>query len=147
MTREQRDNSEPMSTADLAYGRAQSPTELSAFPPDSAKVREIESDAAPHDDRPRDAAESQAPLVTPDRGEAFSERWQSVQAEFVDEPQQAVKDADALVAEVIQVLATSFAEQRQGLEEQWSRGSEVSTEDLRQALMQYRSFFQRLLAA
>jgi hypothetical protein len=31
------------------------------------------------------------------------------------------------------------------LEEQWSRGQEASTEDLRQALKRYREFFQRLL--
>jgi serine phosphatase RsbU (regulator of sigma subunit) len=93
------------------------------------------------------ASASHTPLVPEERSAEYSQRWQAVQAEFVDEPQQAVKDADGLVAEVIQMLAKNFAEQRQGLEEQWSQGTEVSTEDLRQALMQYRSFFQRLLAA
>jgi hypothetical protein len=33
------------------------------------------------------------------------------------------------------------------LEQQWSRGQEASTEDLRVALMHYREFFDRLLAA
>jgi len=66
---------------------------------------------------------------------------------FVDEPQDCLKQADTLVAEVVQQLATRFADQRSGLEEKWSKGSEVSTEDLRQALRQYRSFFERLLAA
>jgi hypothetical protein len=120
------------STADLAYGR----------------TREA------RDDAPEKAAGtppagngSQAPLLTPERSSEYSSRWQDVQAEFVDEPQKAVKDADGLVAEVIQTLATSFAEQRRELEDHWKEGTEVSTEDLRQALMQYRSFFQRLLAA
>jgi hypothetical protein len=75
------------------------------------------------------------------------EKWRDIQANFVDQPREAVRDADTLVAEIIQTLTTSFADQRQGLEEKWSRGSEVSTEDLRKALQQYRSFFERLLAA
>jgi hypothetical protein len=32
------------------------------------------------------------------------------------------------------------------MEEQWSRGDDVSTEDLRVALQRYRSFFNRLLS-
>ena len=63
------------------------------------------------------------------------------------QPRETVSDADELVAEVIQSLASRFAEARQSLEEQWQSGSDVSTEDLRLAMQQYRSFFERLLAA
>ena len=42
-------------------------------------------------------------------------------------------------------IQTRFA--REQLEGQWSRGEDVSTEDLRVALQRYRSFFQRLLSA
>ena len=42
-------------------------------------------------------------------------------------------------------LAEVFAEERSRLEQQWDRGDNVSTEDLRIALQRYRSFFQRLL--
>jgi hypothetical protein len=38
------------------------------------------------------------------------------------------------------------AEERSKLEGQWSRGDNVSTEDLRLALQRYRSFFDRLLS-
>jgi hypothetical protein len=44
-------------------------------------------------------------------------------------------------------VAESFAQERAALEEQWDRGEDISTEDLRVALQRYRSFFQRLLAA
>ena len=44
-------------------------------------------------------------------------------------------------------LAQSFSDERKGLEGQWDRGDDVSTEDLRIALQRYRSFFDRLLAA
>jgi hypothetical protein len=57
-----------------------------------------------------------------------------------------VEQADELVAEVIQSLAGSVASERERLERQWSGGGEASTEDLRQALRRYRSFFSRLLS-
>jgi len=73
-------------------------------------------------------------------------RWDGIQGNFVDDPRHAVEEADALVAQTIQRLAESFANGRARLEQQWSRGDRVSTEDLRLALTRYRSFFQRLLA-
>ena len=72
-------------------------------------------------------------------------RWDQVQASFVDEPRGAVEKADALVAEAISRLAEGFARTRADLDGQWKRGDSVSTEDLRQALRHYRSFFGRLL--
>ena len=47
----------------------------------------------------------------------------------------------------MQQLADGFANAREDLEGQWSRGEDISTEDLRVALQRYRSFFRRLLAA
>ncbi|MFD8824635.1 hypothetical protein ACFV1C_20020 [Streptomyces sp. NPDC059605] len=77
--------------------------------------------------------------------EEFRARWQKIQGEFVDDPQNAVNAADQLVAETIQALATTFSEHKRGLEGQWQRGEKVATEDLRIALQRYRSFFNRLL--
>jgi hypothetical protein len=76
----------------------------------------------------------------------FRERWTAVQAAFVDEPRTAVERADELVADTIKRLTDQFAESRAGLEREWSQRGDVSTEDLRQALRRYRSFFDRLLA-
>lgn len=44
-------------------------------------------------------------------------------------------------------LAQTFASERDQLESRWSGGQDVSTEDLRNGLRRYRSFFERLLAA
>jgi hypothetical protein len=74
-------------------------------------------------------------------------RWQEIQADFVDEPRAAVQDADELVADLMQRLAQMFATERDQLESRWATGEQVSTEDLRQGLQRYRSFFERLLAA
>ena len=73
-------------------------------------------------------------------------RWDDVQAAFVDDPRECVQKADRLVSDVVEQVTTGFADARSRLEEQWSRGQEASTEDLRQALKRYREFFQRLLA-
>ena len=72
-------------------------------------------------------------------------RWAGVQAAFVDDPKECVGKADALVSDLVEQLTTGFAQARSHLEEQWSRGKEASTEDLRLALMHYREFFERLL--
>lgn len=73
-------------------------------------------------------------------------RWDEVQSGFVDDPRDSVQKADGLVSDVVDQLATGFARTRAQLEEQWARGEEASTEDLRLALKRYREFFERLLA-
>jgi len=79
--------------------------------------------------------------------QSITMRWKDIQAEFVDEPTTAVQEADALVAELMQRLAAMFATERAELENRWAGSNQVSTEDLRQGLRRYRSFFERLLAA
>ena len=93
-----------------------------------------------------DDVEKPTPLFPENEATNFRNRWTEIQAAFVDEPRRAVEQADALVAEVIKRLASSFADERSKLEEQWGRGDNVSTEDLRVALQRYRAFFDRLLS-
>jgi hypothetical protein len=90
---------------------------------------------------------SRASLLEDGELRGITMRWKDIQAEFVDEPQKAVQEADALVAELMQRLAVMFATERAELENRWAGGDQVSTEDLRQGLRRYRSFFERLLAA
>lgn len=95
----------------------------------------------------RSGDDDRSPLLPDDDTNRFTKRWREIQIAFVDEPRDSVAEADALVAELMQRLATSFSEERQRLEQQWDRGDDVSTEDLRVALTRYRSFFDRLLSA
>lgn len=85
------------------------------------------------------------PLFSDNEVGDFRNRWSNIQTGFVDEPRRAVEDADNLVASLMKKLAEGFANERAGLEKQWDRGDNVSTEDLRVALQRYRSFFDRLL--
>jgi hypothetical protein len=100
---------------------------------------------AAHHDSSADGDEERAALVTRDRAESYSARWDSVKGEFVDEPRRAVADADALVGELLDELQELFKQQRTQIE-QGLDADETSTEDLRVALRRYRSFFDRLLS-
>jgi len=119
----------------------------------SGTSRRPDDDIAPEaqppgaSERASETQETSQPLLSAEDGATFQTRWKDIQVGFVDEPQSAVAQADALVAELMQRLASQFAEERGRLEGEWERGEQVSTEDLRQALQHYRSFFQRLLAA
>jgi len=86
-----------------------------------------------------------APLFNDEAAQAFRSQWDVVQRSFVDDPQEAVRAGDELVAQVIKSLAESFSEQRSVLEGELGQTDQSSTENLRLALRRYRSFFERLL--
>jgi hypothetical protein len=98
------------------------------------------------------------------RGE-YRARWQQIQAAFVDEPAQSVRDADALIGKVMsdrgypaadfdQRAADLSVDQANVVEGYRSAhavlaGSgdgEVPTEDLRRAMTQFRALFDALVA-
>ena len=132
-------------SADRAEPAAEPMAEPSADRAEPAAEPVAESSA----DRAESARDDgdQAQLLADDEGAELGRRWEAIQVTFVDDPRRAVEDADGLVAHVMQQLADGFARERETLEGQWSRGEDVSTEDLRVALQRYRSFFQRLLSA
>ena len=91
------------------------------------------------------AAEQQATLIPADRAESYNSRWNDLKGQFVDEPHGAVRGANELVGEVLDELEELFRRQRADLEEGLD-SDQTTTEDLRQALGRYRSFFDRLLS-
>lgn len=118
------------------------PRQLTDRPVSDREVAYQRADAQPADTAATDAAALFEPALLSE----FNTRWTDVQASFVDEPRRAVEQADRLVSDVIQRIADSFGNERAQLEHQWDKGDDVSTEDLRQALRRYRSFFSRLLS-
>ncbi len=104
--------------------------------------------ARPYEEPAPRAAAPERPmqLFSGEEAQKFRTEWTEIQVGFVDEPRGSVENADGLVARVVQRLAEVFAEERAKLEKEWARGADVSTEDLRQALQRYRSFFDRLLS-
>jgi hypothetical protein len=126
-----------LSTADVAAAGERSA---------SRNIKNPDVQTEPRTAGPAPVAEPTAPLFSPEEARNFQSRWDAIQVGFVDEPRRVVEQADGLVAEVIQRLAQVFADERAKLEGQFKRGDNVSTEDLRQALRHYRSFFSRLLS-
>ena len=100
------------------------------------------------DQRPQAAAAEDGPpraaLVSGDAARDLRTRWDATQIGFVDDPRQAVQQADELVAAVIESLTQTLTDERKQLEAQVTETA--STENLRVALQHYRSFFRRLLA-
>jgi len=131
------EHTQSLSTADVAAAGERS----------TAKdAKNSEARTEPRTGGPTTAAEPTTPLFSPDETKNFQSRWDAIQVGFIDEPRRVVEQADGLVAEVIQRLAQIFADERAKLEGQFKGGDNVSTEDLRQALRHYRSFFSRLLS-
>src|SRR3954470_14516994 len=125
-----------LSTADLTAAASQARHDEHRDPPDAA----ADMPAA-------NANEGPIALFSEQQITDLRNRWDQIQAAFVDEPRGAVEKADGLVADAISQLAEGFARTRADLDHQWKRGDSVSTEELRQALRRYRSFFSRLLQA
>src|SRR4029453_8724560 len=110
---------------------------------DTAVVAEIPADQ-PEVNRDRESMETTnkivavtkegealAPLFSPAVADDFRSRWAAVQGSFVDDPGQAVRQGDELVAQVLKSLADSFSSERAKLEGQVDQIDKASTEDLR----------------
>jgi hypothetical protein len=89
---------------------------------------------------------------------ALRSRWQRVQADFVDGPQEAVGDAADLIEQTAQALVGSLRQRQRQLRVMWERGpaddsapedSESAarasdTEHLRLMMQHYRALFNQL---
>jgi pyruvate/2-oxoglutarate dehydrogenase complex dihydrolipoamide acyltransferase (E2) component len=83
-------------------------------------------------------------LLDTDRATEFKQRWRGLQADFVDDPQQAVRGAGDLAREILQALSDTIADAERV--DRWRAGDGTTgTEDLRVALRQYRRLVDRLL--
>jgi len=71
-----------------------------------------------------------------------SQQWPGILALFVDDPRGAVERASAAAREQAAALAAALEREQSALRAAWPDGA--STEDLRTALQQYRSFCGRL---
>lgn len=104
------------------------------MPGTGAQSSQVPSHAAPQETVlfDRDPAEVQA-------------RWRDLQSAFVDDPGEAVKQADGLVGEIVESLTSALSARTEELRERWEGAGEGDTERLRLALREYRSVLERLL--
>jgi hypothetical protein len=102
--------------------------------------------------------------LQPSEREIFQQEWREIQTKFVDEPGEAVSEADRLIKQVMQArgfpvadfeqraadisvtypnVVPNYREARQIAEKNERDGAD--TEELRQAVVYYRSLFEELL--
>ena len=115
-----------MAATTQPLGNRRRPARVSRAPVETAELASSSS--------PRDFHSADQMLFADGELTGLRSRWTDVQAAFVDDPRDCVQKADSLVADMVDRLTSGFAEARSRLEEQWGRGEQVSTEDLRIAL-------------
>jgi hypothetical protein len=118
------------------------------------------------EERARKVAAFRIRPLTSDEAVRYREAWRRVQARFVDEPREAVVDADRLIGDAMHTRGypTTDADARtealsvdhartvdhyrtaHGIVERSDRG-DAGTEDLRQAMVHYRALFEDLVGA
>lgn len=90
-----------------------------------------------HDDR------TEPVLGSADRDD-YRDRWDHLQAQFVDDPRGTTQAADDLLRETFDDVTTRWRERHDRIRGDRD-GSDVSTEELRTTLRRYRDEFERLL--
>lgn len=75
---------------------------------------------------------------------ALRESWLKIQSGFVDDPRGAVSEAAGFLSDVTGTLVTALRDRETALRRSWEGGG-TDTEDLRNAIREYRSFFEALL--
>jgi hypothetical protein len=104
--------------------------------------------------------------LTPDEQRQFTAKWRDTQGRFVDDPKAAINEADTLVIELMQTIGYPMSDfegraadisvshpqvvpnyrAAHAMAERNKQG-QASTEEMRQALVHYRSLFDELLGA
>ena len=132
---------EKLTTADIAY------------PERAANVQPaVIDDSNPQPEQAviasqKNAESSSTPLFPDDELHNLRARWDQIQTSFVDEPREAVEQADSLVANVVKRIAEQFSNERAKLgKSSGQRATMYLPKICSQGLKRYRAFFDRLLS-
>jgi hypothetical protein len=115
----------------------QPPTGAHAAPPAGTPGSAAGADAA--------FAAAGAALVTDADG--YRASWVRIQSGFVDDPRGSVTEAADLITQITNTLVSAVQERERTLRGAWDGSGNADTENLRNALRDYRSFFERLIGA
>lgn len=123
-------------------------------PPDAPEWTASASGVTPTKERtvsePSDLLPGAAPNASlaavwqPETAQGFRNRWREVQLRFVDDPRGAATEAEALLAEVLDVLAEALA-MRKAEMDAWGTIENLDTEEMRMAIRRYRDLLDQLL--
>jgi len=86
-------------------------------------------------------------IIESGAADGFHARWRDVQFGFVDDPGEAVRQADEMADEVVRSFTDALAARKRALEDDWrsQRDAPPDTERLRLIVRAYRQFVDRLL--
>ncbi len=114
------------------------PSQTAGIQPETTSLKETASPAKPQQDK----LES---WFVSNEVEEMRSRWTDIQVQFVDSPCSAVEQGDALVAEIVERVKQTITDQQDALNKLWVSKDDISTEELRIALLNYRSLLNHLL--
>lgn len=79
--------------------------------------------------------------------EELQHRWLVTQAQLLDDPRDAVREAGLLIGDAMQFVTSTFTEHRDRIEREWKNEGTMSTDELRTVMRRYRNLFQYVLSA
>ncbi|REF35455.1 hypothetical protein [Thermasporomyces composti] len=79
--------------------------------------------------------------------EELQHRWLVTQAQLLDDPRDAVREAGLLIGDAMQFVTSTFSEHRDRIEREWKNNENLSTDELRMIMRRYRNLFQYVLSA
>lgn len=74
-------------------------------------------------------------------------RWLVTQAQILDDPRDAVREAGLLIGDAMQFVTSTFTDHRDRIEREWRHNDSMSTDELRTVMRRYRNLFQYVLSA
>jgi hypothetical protein len=121
-----------------------------SYPEQETAVQDTRVDAPVEDTPVQDTpvmskpAEEGQSLLQPGFADTFQQRWREIQANFVDDPHETVREANQFADEVVNSLTTALNDRKHSLDERWQAEKE-NTEELRLAMRGYRELLDRLI--
>lgn len=115
----------------------ESPADFDAAP--VADEQRLAHDSGAHEKTLVPQQENRATLFEQQEADQFRTQWREVQSSFVDEPQTAVREADTLLAKMMDELKTRVESHRGDM-------GNGDTEQLRLTMQRYRSLFDQILS-
>lgn len=79
--------------------------------------------------------------------EELQHRWLVTQAQLLDDPRDAAREAGLLIGDAMQFVTSTFTEHRDRIEREWKNEGSMSTDELRTVMRRYRNLFQYVLSA
>jgi hypothetical protein len=79
--------------------------------------------------------------------EELQHRWLVTQAQLLDDPRDAVREAGLLIGDAMQFVTSTFTDHRDRIEREWKNNDQLNTDELRTIMRRYRNLFQYVLSA